>query len=69
MLLKKFCCKFDANSLSKTRFPTATFLWKNMYFLTVSTENITSKSGLPYTGTALNFNLYTEILILKKTQL
>lgn len=40
-----------------------------MYFLTVSTENITSESRLPYTGIALNFNLYAEILILKKTQL
>ena len=43
------------------------FYGKNIYFLTVYTENITSKTGLPYTGTALN--LYAEILILKKTQL
>lgn len=38
-------------------------------FLTVYTENITLKIELHYSGIVLNFNLHTELLTQKETQI
>ena len=35
---------------------------ENIYFLTVYTENIMLKRGLPYSDIVLNFNLHAELL-------